>query len=38
MTINDSGMYKNLVDETDIYGIDAYPLGTSSLPLHFDTH
>ena len=25
--INDPGMYKNIVNETNIYGIDAYPNG-----------
>ena len=25
--VNDPGMYKNIVNETNIYGIDAYPNG-----------
>jgi hypothetical protein len=29
--VNDPGLYKNLVNETNIYGVDAYPDGASKI-------
>lgn len=29
--VNDPGLYRNLVNETDIYTVDAYPLGKFTI-------